>query len=315
MQLFTVEEPRSIVLAGRAESISGNFRLADGEKLKKIGGQREEAEMRRLFYVAVTRAKSDVVFVCNTSEETKNVGFLKCLTEVLGADLKTLGTMWPESGRALRDSAVGTIAFEKILVRGAADRTRRRLTDSALERELAAAEIVPIAIPAPPEVAEILTPAEIAARRAASRNRLGGTLLHRVLELWDGTSSVEPLLAQAAAEIAADGETVARVRKRLAVMAQSSLFQRLLRAETIGREFPVRFVDENGVLVERRIDRLLRENGREIVLDYKSGTAEPARAQKDRDQVERYCRAISTITGRPCDGVVWYVEEDRVVEV
>lgn len=315
MQLFTVEEPRSIVLAGRAESISGNFRSANGEKLKKISGQREEAEMRRLFYVAVTRAKTDVVFVCNVHEETKNVGFLKCLTEGLGVDFKTLATLWPAAGRELRDSAIGTIAFQKIAAQGAAERVRRRLADETLERELAASDIVPIDIPAPAEMPEILSTGEIAAKRAASRNRIGGTLLHRVLELWDGTSNAEQLLQQSATELAADGETIARVRKRLAAMPRSSTFQRILRAETIGREVPIRFIDERGTLVERRIDRLLRENGRELVLDYKSGTAEPTRVKKDRDQVERYCRAISAITGRACEGLIWYVEEDRAERV
>ncbi len=315
MQLFTVEDPRSIVLAGRAESISGNFRYADGDKLKKISGQREEAETRRLFYVAVTRARTDVVFVCNTHEETKNIGFVKCLTEGLGIDFKTLATLWPEKGRELRDSPIGTLAFQRIEVRGAAERVRRRLADETLERELAAAEVVPIDIPAPAEVTVVLSRSEIAAKRAASRNRVGGTLLHRVLELWDGASNAEPLLLQSATELGADKETVARVRKRLAAIPRSAVFQRILRAETVGRELPIRLLDETGALVERRIDRLVRENGRELVIDYKSGTAEPARVKKDRDQVEKYCQAISEMTGRPCAGVIWYVEEDRVVEV
>jgi ATP-dependent exoDNAse (exonuclease V) beta subunit len=271
--------------------------------------------MRRLFYVAVTRAKTDVVFVCNLNDETKNIGFMKCLTEGLGIDFKSLAAMWPGEGRHVRDTVIGPVAFEKIAVQGAADRVRRRLVDAELERTLAEMEIVPIDIPAPGEVAETLSTSEVAARRAASRNRIGGTLLHRVLELWNGTASAEPHLQQAATELGADNETILRVRKRLQTIPQSPTFQRLQRAETIGREFPVRFLDEHGVLVERRIDRLLRETDRELVVDYKSTGAEPARIKKDRDQVERYCHAISAITNRPCDGVVWYVEEDVAVEV
>jgi len=314
MSLFTVEEPRSIVLTGRADSISANFRFADGEKLKKITGRREEAENRRLFYVAVTRAKTDVVFVCNLGE-MKNVGFLKCLHESLGMDRVALAAAWPESGREVHATPAGPVAFEKLEIAGAGTRKRKRLKDAELEATLAASDIVPLEIAAPPAVAR-LTPGEIAARRAGSRNRAAGILLHRVLERWDGRSDVEPLLQQLASEAGADAEAVSRVRRRLGTIARSDTLQRIARAETIGREVPVRFFEE-GLLVERRIDRLIRESGAEVVIDYKSGRGEAARIERDRAQVARYCRAIGTITGRPCSGVIWYidVEGDETVAV
>ena len=107
-----------------------------------------------------------------------------------------------------------------------------------------------------------------------------------------------------------------RVRKRLATIARSKMLQRIAAAETIGREVAVHFVEDDTV-VERRIDRLLRENGRDLVIDYKSGTPDPQRVLRDREQVERYCGAITAITGRPCNGALWYVdlESDQVVEV
>jgi ATP-dependent helicase/nuclease subunit A len=317
LQLFTVEEPRSLVLAGRAESISANFRLAGGEKLKKIAGKRDEAELRRLFYVAVTRARTDVVFVCNLHEETKNIGFMKCLTEVLEVDRKELGGLWPESGREVRDTPIGPVAFERIESPTAvAARGAKRLRDAELEAELATGEIVAASMP---EVAAIATPlatSTVAALRAGSRSRAAGTLLHRALELWDGRSDVEPLLRQLAVEAAADAETLYRVRRRLGVIARSELLQRIAGAETIGREFPVRFVEE-GVVVERRIDRLVREAEADLVVDYKSGTPDPDRIRRDRDQVARYCRAVEAISGRACRGAVWYVDVDseRVVHV
>jgi ATP-dependent helicase/nuclease subunit A len=316
-QLFTVEEPRSIVLSGRAESISANFRFAGDEKLKKISTQREEAEIRRLFYVAVTRAKCDVVFVCNLHDETRNAGFLKCLNDALGTDKKSLAAMWENTtpSRHVRETIVGPAAFEKVEVRGAGVRTRPRLHDAALEAELAAAPIEPPAIASPADVAETLGLAEVAARRAGSRNRNAGILLHRVLELWDGRADTEPLLRQLAVEAGADADAVTRVRKRLSTIVRSSMMQRIARAETIGREVSVRFV-EDGVLVERRIDRILRESDRDLVIDYKSGTPDPQRVARDREQVERYCRAITAITGHPCAGALWYIdlESDEVVE-
>jgi len=310
LQFFTVEEPRSIVLAGRADSISANFRkTADGEKLKKIGGQREEAEVRRLFYVAVTRARTDVVFVCNLNDETRNVGFMKCLLESLEMDRNALAALWPEMGRVTRETSIGPIAFERIAITSVAPPGRRSLLrDTSLEAELRSGEIVPCEIPVPPPH-ETLSSAEVAARRAGSRNRVSGILLHRVLELWDGRTDVEPLLKQLAVEAGAEPDSVTRVRRRLATISRSAMLQRIATAETLGREVPVRFL-ENGELVERRIDRLLRDGATDLVIDYKSGQPEAARVEKDRLQVERYCQAIRDITGRPCQGALWYIDLD-----
>ncbi|MGZ5447502.1 MAG: UvrD-helicase domain-containing protein [Thermoanaerobaculia bacterium] len=307
LQLFTVEEPRSLVLANGTDSISAHFRFADGEPLRKIAKERDEAESLRLFYVAVTRAQTDVVFVVNPKE--RKSGFQKALLSLIP------DPQWPEHGREVRMTDVGPIALEKVEVRESAQRTRQRLTDAALEAELAAADIVPLAVPMPETSTETLSSAEVAARRAGSRNRAAGILLHRVLELWNGRSDVEPLLQQLASEAAADADAVTRVRRRLQIIARSPTLERIANAETVGREVPIRFV-EDGLTVERRIDRLLRENGRDLVLDYKSGSPEPARVTKDREQVRRYAAAIAAMTGRPCDALLWYVdlESDAVVE-
>jgi ATP-dependent helicase/nuclease subunit A len=308
LQLFTVEEPRSIVLANGADSISAHFRFADAEPLRKVIGRREEAESQRLFYVAVTRAQTDVVFVVNPKE--RKTGFQKHLLSLI----PTLE--WPEQGRAVQMTELGTIAFEKVEVRESAARTRRRLHDAALEAELASSEIVPLAIAAPEAVTETLTAAEVAARRAGSRNKAAGILLHRVLELWDGRADIEPLLQQLASEAAADGDAINRVRRRLQTIARSQTLQRILAAETLGRELPIRFV-ENSVTVERRIDRVLRENGRDLVLDYKSGSPEAARVAKDREQVARYATAIAEMTGRACGALLWYIDldTDALIEI
>ncbi|HEX2061011.1 MAG TPA: UvrD-helicase domain-containing protein [Thermoanaerobaculia bacterium] len=306
--LFAVEEPeKSLVMTGRATTISANFRSANNVKLKEISKQRDDAEIQRLFYVAVTRAMTDVVFVLNPDEK-KPAGFHKCLMQVLeGTPLE-----WP----SVIDSPIGRIAC---VVpgehEGRAARGEGRLRDASLQEALARSPIVPVEVPLPP-VVETLTTGEVAARRAGSRSRAAGTLLHRVLELWDGRTDVEPLLRQLAGAAAADADTIQRVRRRIAVIARSPMLQRIQRAETIGREVPVRFL-ENGILVERRIDRIIREGDRDVVIDYKSGTPDPARVEKDREQVTRYREAIRAITGRDCAGVLWYIgmDEDRTIEV
>ena len=311
MTLYTVEEPRSLVMLGRAQTFSANFRQAGDAKLKDISKYRDEAEMQRLFYVAVTRAMTEVVFVVNPDEK-KVVGFHRCLV----ATLDGTPPSWPETGREVRQTALGPVAFETMAVQTTEAQRRPRLHDQALEAELASAAILPVDVAQPDPVAETLTPGEVAARRAGSRSRAAGILLHRVLELWDGRGDPDPLLRQLAVETAADPDAISRVRKRLTTIARSPMLQRIARAETLGREVPVRFI-ENGTLVERRLDRLLREPAGDTVIDYKSGTPDPHRVARDRDQIERYCQAVSAITGRACGGVLWYVDEERdeIVEV
>src|SRR5204863_8652193 len=77
-ELYVVEEPRVLVMSGQVSTLS-TFAA------KEIGKLREEAENRRLFYVAVTRAKSQVVFV--TNEKAAKMGFAKYVSEfVCGTD-------------------------------------------------------------------------------------------------------------------------------------------------------------------------------------------------------------------------------------
>lgn len=316
-RIFAAEEPKSLVLCS-PDSISAQFRFTpDGEhKLKKVGGLRDEAEARRLFYVAVTRAKTDVMFVHTTPSRVSEGSFYACLRKDAGIPID--GFIWTPERQVTAIDIGGTavpIALETAPAPVAAERKRRRLLDERLDQELLAGDIVTLGIADPPAVVTMPAP-EIAIARSRSRSREGGILLHRFLEVWDGTSDAASLLDALAAESGAPRAIVERARQRIAVVRRSPVMGRIAAAETVGVELPVRYL-EDGRVVEKRIDRLIRENGREIVIDYKSGTADDARLDKDREQVARYCAAIASITGRACGGVLWYIdnENDRAVEV
>ena len=94
------------------------------------------------------------------------------------------------------------------------------------------------------------------------------------------------------------------------------MLTRIRGAETIGSELPLHVV-EDGVVTERRVDRLIREAGRIVVIDYKSGAAAPERVARDRRQVAAYCAALERITSQPCSGLLWYIdlERDEAVDV
>jgi len=316
-EIFLVDEPRSLVLRGQVETLSAHYGRAGDDALKEIGAKREEAENRRLFYVAVTRAKSEVAFVTNTKPQ--KIGFARYLEQLFSLT----SAPWPaESGRVVDALTIGgdtiPVAFERLATDGGGTRSRRRLADRQLETELASLPAVDPLLPppAPAPATSVIPRNEVLARRAASQRRGAGILLHRVLEFWNGTSAIDPLLNAIAVEQGAETATIALVRKRLANVAKSETFLRIGRAETLGRELPLLIPTGNGA-VERRIDRLLREGDRDVVVDYKSGRPSPERVGSDREQVEEYCRAITGITGRPCSGLLWYidVDVDHAIEV
>jgi ATP-dependent helicase/nuclease subunit A len=314
--LFAVEEPKSLVMTGRAQSLSAHFRFAAAQmRLKSIAGERDEAEMRRLFYVAVTRAKSEVVFVCNADPAGwKSDGFFKCVIETFGLQKDQLAGLWAdEPSRRIEQKTIGTtvvpVAFERMHIRDVAERARQRLADASLQETLSGGALADPAITVPPPPAGALNAADAARAVARSSQRAVGTLLHRFLEELTGDADVNDLITRLAGETGAPESAVASVRKRYESLQRSVTFARIAAAETVGREIPIRFTAEDGTVVERRIDRLIRENGREVVVDYKSGKTDDKRLVADREQVEQYCRAVSLLTGRPCSGLLWYIDE------
>ena len=310
-EIFLVDEPRSLVLRGQVETLSAHYGRAGDVALKDIGSKREEAETRRLFYVAVTRAKSEVVFVTNA--KPRKEGFAKYVDQLF--DLPN--APWPmDHGRVVRTLPLGgdsvPIAFQRLATDGTGTRIRRRLADAALEAELATIPIVEPSIPAPAALPQILPRGDVLASRARSQKRGAGILLHRILEIWDGHSPIDPLIKTLAVEQGVDVATAALVRKRLAAVAKSETFLRISNAELLGREVPL--LTPSG---ERRIDRFVREGNDDLVIDYKSGAPSEERIADDREQVANYCAAMSAITGRACKGLVWYidVDVDRAIEV
>src|SRR5205085_1176136 len=161
-----------------------------------------------------------------------------CLSEVFGFAKDTFEAMWDDSAeRSFNGIQVrfATMDFDAAAMHGAP----RRLRDAALSEQLANGPLVDANIAMPPEVVKN---AEAAVWRAAAKNRAGGTLLHRVLERWDGVSAVEPLIALLAAEAGVTEDVVTRLRQRIFVLRKSSNFARVMSAPLAGREMSIRFI-------------------------------------------------------------------------
>ncbi|HVT01920.1 MAG TPA: UvrD-helicase domain-containing protein [Thermoanaerobaculia bacterium] len=321
----SIEEPPLLVLRGRVESISTETVDARGVRVSEILKRRDDTETDRLFYVAVTRAQSDVVFVAHR-DLTKSSGFWKPLKLVLGTDGKGFVEDFPAQAETITDLTINDqqVAVRYLRATPELDRSTDALQQKGRLTIPFADGLIAEQVALPGD--ELLTrrcdvPAldrtELRIRAAGARNREAGIALHRVLELWDHDTSSLPSLIEGVVKerrLSADGRAL--LERRLQQIVASESYLRIRSAKTAGRETSI-FVRAEGGTTEGRIDRLLLENGQWLVLDYKTGKKYAGRIDKDRAQIDRYREAVSAITGEACRGLLWYIDLDseELVEV
>ena len=69
--------------------------------------------------------------------------------------------------------------------------------------------------------------------------------------------------------------------------------------------------DENGKLVTRRPDRVMKRDGRITIVDFKFGTAKP----EYEDQMKGYMTLIHQIGYDEVEGYLWYVYKNNILKV
>ncbi|MGK2858870.1 MAG: UvrD-helicase domain-containing protein [Thermoanaerobaculia bacterium] len=322
---FATAVPERLVMTGGARSVScDEVRPGhDGKTLGTVQSDRQEGEGDRLFYVAVTRAALRVVFVTHPSDNSqKEQAFLKRLRKCLGiAKADFLGHWLEEPGEVVETLSIEgrpiDVAFDRRPVPVEADAPSRIASNEAraiVDRNpdpRAATEALRDALIAGVNTPVALTPDVVDQRLAAARYRERGTMIHRVLERWDGeASSLSVLVESLRIEAALDVAEASIVRDRLTALRESKSWRRIDGMETLGREVVIHATKGEGATEELRIDRLLRDASSLVVLDYKSGQPDHERRDKDRAQVRRYCELVSAIAGEPCRGLLWYVGAD-----
>jgi ATP-dependent helicase/nuclease subunit A len=321
LDVFAVEsgEPTLVMKGEQLESLSAWCRTADGVTLAEIGNQRDAAEDDRLFYVAVTRAITEVVFACNPSK-LKASGFWKSLNAILGIEKESLEVKAPAlPGRVVEEIPIGGnslgFAFERVApadLAAAPERFATPAVASLLDRPYAAE------LEREPAQFQQLSRADALREVAAEASRSAGILLHRVFEIWDlEPATLARAIDAAAAELGTGSADVARVRRRLGRLAPSATLARVRTAQCAWRELSIYVPGPGGAPVERRIDRLAAENRGYLVVDYKSGAPAAERTEKDRAQVEAYCEAVAAMSGTQCRGLLWYIDDDadRAIDV
>ena len=242
-------------------------------------------------------------------------GFYKYVDEIFNPS----SIAWPDGpSRIVNMLTIGSesvpIAFERVTGEGAGVRTRRRLADPALKRSLSTAPIVEPSLSSP-AAASRNSPARRRprSRRASAQKRAAGILLHRILELWDGRAPIEPLLQIArgrARRRRRDGNARPQAARRSSRNRRPSAASPMPRL--LGRELPIS-------TSERRTPHRspLREGDDDLVIDYKSGQPPRSASRAIASRSRSYCAAMCAITGRACEGLIWYidVDVDRAIEV
>ena len=138
-----------------------------------------------------------------------------------------------------------------------------------------------------------------------------GTLMHRALSLIPldrlrGESNLYGAVKQAVHELAdrevfTYQEVMLLYIKGLADFYQSELGQRMLRSEKVRREWSFNLVMDEGTLLQGVIDCAFMEDGKWVLVDYKTDRIqdEAAFVQRYQLQIDWYARALERITGTP----------------
>ena len=272
--------------------------------------KREEREKGRLLYVAMTRAKEEMVLMGNAAPKREaGDGFHALLREA---------GVWPQKGEHPEDppfpitwlTAASAVAGEKPAAPAPVDAGRlaalweRRLEEfKALDGKPAFSQ--PSAHDGEwegPSAAEEAVPRE--------RARVVGTVCHKVLELWDyGKGGDLPAMVDAAcALLGADVRDEAA--GILAAFVKSPAAEFLAGVEILGREVPYVRRLADGTVERGAMDLLYKKDGRVWVADYKTGSLSGAE-KKWGAQGRAYCAAVGEGAGFAVVGL----KEGRVVEI
>ena len=279
--------------------------------------RKQDAEERRLLYVAATRARDRLFLV----EGARGMGSVLC-------DSLRAGLGHASDGGAFPCALTGLPG------------TWRTFPGEGAVLQVSVKEQLPIPaspVPSPPDLSFVKgwsppppAPLHPEAEEVTFREfhdqaagRRFGEKVHRALEAAAPVGPAWPPSRPFPVAWAEGEET--RWSRILAAIAASDIRRRLLDARLVGTEFPL-LSFRGGWSREERADLVVRfpseagkeegaASGEHWVVDYKTGSREEEREETYREQVRSYMEILASAWSVPVRGFVWYVETGETVEV
>jgi ATP-dependent exoDNAse (exonuclease V) beta subunit len=266
-----------------------------------------EAELRRLLYVATTRARDRLVIPVLRDPRGADGPLLAALLPSLGEGAQGVERLDPAalpSAPELEDAEpehAGPEEVEAALVERERWAAERAAVLRGASREVA---IVPATARDGPEPHVALLAADDAPLiLGEGPPREIGEVVHRVLELCDlgDPSSVGPLAAAVCA-VAGIPECEGEVAEVARACLASPVVGRALASGAVWREVPYTVAFADGYRTGR-VDLVFREGGALVAVDWKTDAVGPAgvagAVEEHRAQVEAYRDALAEATGLP----------------
>ena len=268
---------------------------------ERIEKEHEDAELRRLFYVAATRARERLVVVNGRRTTAAGADSLGGLLDDWKQPVEQIDAPFafpPAAPAPAAPSALAALQRTEEAMRAARSAARPALlrpsTVAGADDEHAQPDAEP---------SDELDSPWTAARRPVAQ--AVGTALHELFERWDfrGKDKARALLRDALVRAARRaGADEAAVRSEgdavLESLLAGGLPHVLAQLEVLGRELPLLFREDDGKTWSGTIDLLYRDplNGRLVVADYKSDkAADPAVRARYRAQLEVYARGVARL--------------------
>jgi ATP-dependent helicase/nuclease subunit A len=264
---------------GRCELRFAGMRTAGFDEVDAEHAKREEAEEIRLLYVAATRAKERLVIPWFAEKGGR--------IDLLARGFK------PEAGALVEapdlESLVATVVDNgktEAQTLSVGELTNRRRAWQESRSQLLARAAKPSARVSPSKLAAEAEPADhepVGAERERAMDF--GSAVHDALEIVDLAAPVAQQRGQIEQFVARTGLSDRDKRRAIELVSNalgSELVERTRRADQLYRELPFTHVVGGG-LMEGKIDLLFRENGRWVLVDYKTDA---------RIEVTRYARQL-----------------------
>ena len=283
------------------------------EALGQLAQRQEEAEEKRLLYVAATRAQEHLL----VSGVASKRGWLKLLAQAVPLDESCFDG--EEDLSVARDGVVCTIIGpdwvpdEELLSGPSAELDPPRFDPAMLKAIDAGKEVVDEKRKAAEEKPErrvwrVLPPA---GQKAWAPAWVVGSLVHRAIELErfpDDPRFADWFRASARGLGLSDESMLAnalwRARNTLSALQASDFWQTILSSQQRLHEIPYAYTDAKGCIDRGTIDIAWRQDGRWHLADFKTDRVQNREAMLARieekkydEQVQRYIRAMAATLG------------------